>query len=207
MKRFLFLSMLMTLYALSFTGCQQSAPSDPNACRIHGTIPTQYNDKRIFLVPLYGPKTAEYVDSIEVKDGKFEFTTDTLMMAKILVDYHYRMGVEQLLVVTEPGDIQVVIDTISHSSGTPQNDSLEYWKGITEHHTLEQRQLRQEGKTDLADSLHLAYKQLTRRLAENMKGTVVGDFLGALYPLTYQRSYPDGREVTINADTNEEIPQ
>jgi len=197
----------MTLSALSFIGCKQSASTNPNDCRIHGTIPAEYNDKRIFLVPLYGPKTAEYVDSIEIKDGKFEFTTDTLMMAKILVDYHYRMGVEQLLVVTEPGDIQVIIDTVSHSSGTPQNDSLEYWKGITERHRLQQLQLRQEGKKELADSLHLAYKNLTRKLAENMKGTVVGEFLGGLYPKTYQRVYPDGREVTINADTNEEIAQ
>jgi len=28
-----------------------------------------------------------------------------------------------------------------------------------------------------------------------------------MYPLTYVRKYPDGRSVTINADTNEEIAE
>lgn len=35
----------------------------------------------------------------------------------------------------------------------------------------------------------------------------LGDFLKGLYPLTYKRKFPDGRIVTMNADTNEEIPE
>lgn len=199
--------MAMCLAATLFSGCNRTASSNDGTCRIHGSIPAQYNDKRIFLVPLYGPKTAEFVDSIEIKDGKFEFTTDTLMMAQILVDYHFRLGVQPLLVVTEPGDVQVIIDAVSHATGTPQNDSLEQWKQATEIHNASLAQLRREGKDQEADSLHLAYKQLTRRMAENIKGTLLADFLSNLYPKTYVRKYPDGREVTINADTNEEITE
>lgn len=204
MKRILLFGMTLALVAITFTSCSKTPA---NQCRIHGTTPSQYNDKRIFLVPLYGPKTAEYVDSIEIKDGKFEFTTDTLMMAQILVDYHYRMGVQPLLVVTEPGDVQVIIDTMSHATGTPQNDSLEKWKQATEAHNLLLAQLRRDGKDAASDSMHLAYKQLTRRMAENCKGTLVGDFLATFYPLTYKRKMPDGSIVTFDADTNEEIPE
>lgn len=56
-----------------------------------------------------------------------------------------------------------------------------------------------------ADSFHLVYKNYTRRLAKSLEGQVLGDFLGGLYPLTYKRKLPDGRIVTMNADTNEEI--
>ena len=61
--------------------------------------------------------------------------------------------------------------------------------------------------TQRADSFHLVYKNYTRQMAKNLQGTVLGDFLEQMYPLTYKREYPDGRTVTINADTNEEIPE
>jgi hypothetical protein len=58
-----------------------------------------------------------------------------------------------------------------------------------------------------ADSFHLVYKNYTRQLAKNMEGSVLGNFLNSLYPLTYKRQLPDGRIVTMNADTNEEIAE
>ena len=181
----------------------------------------QLEGKRIFIVPLYGKKTAEYVDSMEITNGKFHFTKDSMQMYKILLDYHYRMGVQQLLVVGEPGTIQVVIDSVSHATGTPQNDSLEQWKAQTEIHNR-QLGLMRKNMMDLqkagdsvqakyiqqrADSFHLVYKNYTRQMAKNLEGTILGDFLKELYPLTYKRQYPDGRIVTLNADTNEEIPE
>ena len=206
--RKILLGMAVALTVIMMTGCGKSQSAvEGGQCRIHGTISQQYNDKRIFLVPLTGPQTAEYVDSIEVKDGKFEFTTDTLMMAKILVDYHYRMGVQPLLVVTEPGDVQVTIGEISSATGTPQNDSLQQWKMATETHNSQLMQLRQQSKDEQADSVHQVYKRYTRQLAKNLEGTLLGDFLGSLYPLTYKRQNADGRIVTINADTNEEIAE
>ncbi|MBO7129107.1 MAG: DUF4369 domain-containing protein [Prevotella sp.] len=181
----------------------------------------QYEGKRIFIVPLYGPKTAEYVDSMEIKDGKFHFTKDTMQMYKILLDYHYRIGLQPLLIVGEPGEVKVIIDSVSHAVGTPQNDSLEKWKVRTEMHNRELAKmykyidnLRKQGDSvqakyirQRADSFHLAYKNYTRQMAENLKEGVLHDFLKDLYPLTYKRKLPDGRIVTINADTNEEISE
>lgn len=191
-------------------------------CRINGVVKgEQYEGKRIFLVPMYGPKTAEYVDSMEITNGQFHFEPDSAQMYKILLDYHYRFGLQPLLIVGEPGTIEVIIDSISHATGTPQNDSLEKWKVQTEIHNLQLAKMRKniadlqmKGDTvqaqylaQRADSFHLAYKNYTRRLAKNLKEGVLYDFLKEMYPLTYQRKYPDGRVVTINADTNEEIKE
>ena len=214
MRRILFFIM-MALIAMMVVSCQNS-----RECRIHGTVVgEQYEGKRIFLVPFTGPATAETVDSIEIKDGKFEFTPDSMQMYKILLDYHYRFGTQPLIVIAEPGDIQVRIDTISSAVGTPQNDSLQVWKELTEAHGREYGALnrliaakKQHNDTieaakikEQARKIHLVYKNRSRAMAANMEGTILGDFLKGMFPLTYQRKYPDGRIVTMNADTNEPV--
>ena len=209
---------LFTLLLL-FGSCQQS---NDGKCHIEGTVNgEQYEGKRIFLVPNSGPATMETVDSMEIKDGKFHFEPDSVQMYKILLDYHYRIGLQPLLIVGEPGTINVTIDSISHATGTPQNDSLEQWKVQTEIHNRQLGMMR-KNMTELnkrgdslqakyiqqrADSFHLVYKNYTRQLAKNMEGSVLGNFLNSLYPLTYKRQLPDGRIVTMNADTNEEIAE
>ena len=202
-----------------FYSCQQS---NDGKCHIEGTVNgEQYEGKRIFLVPNSGPATMETVDSMEIKDGKFHFEPDSVQMYKILLDYHYRMGLQPLLIVGEPGTIHVTIDSISHATGTPQNDSLEQWKVQTEIHNRQlgmmrknMAELNKRGDSlqakyiqQRADSFHLVYKNYTRQLAKNMEGSVLGNFLNSLYPLTYKRQLPDGRIVTMNADTNEEIAE
>ena len=212
---------LLCFIALAAVTMMFSCQSANNGkCRINGVVNgEQYEGKRIFLVPMYGPKTAEYVDSMEITNGQFHFEPDSAQMYKILLDYHYRFGLQPLLIVGEPGTIEVIIDSISHATGTPQNDSLEKWKVQTEIHNLQLAKMRKniadlqmKGDTvqaqylaQRADSFHLVYKNYTRRLAKNLKEGVLYDFLKEMYPLTYQRKYPDGRVVTFNADTNEEI--
>ena len=94
MKKIL-LCFMAVAAATMFFSCQKA---NDGKCHIEGSvIGEQYEGKRIFIVPLYGPKTAEYVDSMEITDGKFHFTKDSMQMYKILLDYHYRMGVQPLL--------------------------------------------------------------------------------------------------------------
>ena len=205
----------MAVGAMVFVGCEKS-----NVCQIHGTVVgDQYEGKRIFLVPFSGPATAETVDSMEIKDGKFAFTPDSMQMYKILLDYHYRFGTQPLIVIAEPGDIEVKIDSVSSAVGTPQNDSLQVWKQMTEAHRREYGALNQlinakkmQGDTieaakikEQAQKMHIAYKNRSRAMAARMEGTILGDFLKGMFPLTYQRKYPDGRVVTMNADTNEPV--
>ncbi|MBR1502436.1 MAG: DUF4369 domain-containing protein [Prevotella sp.] len=195
---FLALAVVMVFYS-----CQKA---NDGKCHISGIVNgEQYEGKRIFLVPFSGPATAETVDSMEITNGKFHFEPDSMQMYKILLDYHYRMGLQPLLIVGEPGNITVTIDSVSHAVGTPQNDSLEQWKVQTEIHNRQMGLMRMRGER--TDSFHLVYKNYTRQLAKNMEGTTLGDFLKALFPLTYKRKFPDGRIVTMNADTNEEIPE
>ncbi|MCR5238607.1 MAG: DUF4369 domain-containing protein [Prevotella sp.] len=212
--------LLFHLFTLSLLlGCQQA---NDGKCHIEGTVNgEQYEGKRIFLVPNSGPATMETVDSMEIKDGKFHFEPDSMQMYKILLDYHFRFGLQPLLVVGEPGTIHVTIDSISHATGTPQNDSLEQWKVQTEIHNhqmgLMRRNiagLKKQGDSvqanyiqQRADSFHLVYKNYTRQMAKNLEGQVLGDFLKGLYPLTYKRQMPDGRIVTMNADTNEVVEE
>lgn len=214
MRKILFFSM-MAVAAMVFVACQES-----KVCKIHGTVVgEQYEGKRIFLVPFSGPATAETVDSIEIKDGKFEFTPDSMQIYKILLDYHYRFGTQPLIVVAEPGDIQVTIDTISLAVGTPQNDSLQVWKEMTEKNRsqftammrLADAKKKQNDTVQAAaikkqaDAMRLAYKNRTRQMASNMEGTILGDFLKGMFPLTYKRTMPDGTVVTMDADTNEPV--
>ena len=212
--------LLFHLFTLSLLlGCQQA---NDGKCHIEGTVNgEQYEGKRIFLVPNSGPATMETVDSMEIKDGKFHFEPDSMQMYKILLDYHFRFGLQPLLVVGEPGTIHVTIDSISHATGTPQNDSLEHWKVQTEIHNRQMGLMRRniaglkkQGDSvqanyiqQRADSFHLVYKNYTRQMAKNLEGQVLGDFLKGLYPLTYKRQMPDGRIVTMNADTNEVVEE
>lgn len=188
-------------------------------CHITGTVDDPaLNGRRIFLVPM-GDTRREVVDSIEIKDGKFEFTRDTVMMAQILLDYHYRMNTQTLLVVVEPGELQVQIGRVSSAAGTPLNDSLQQWKVATESHNgriammrNNRKELEQKGNKPAADSvkqvidsLRLDYKNYSRRMAANIDGTVLGDFLKGMFPRTYKRLLPDSTVVEYDADTHEPI--
>ena len=127
-------------------GMMACTHADRESCRIHGVVENpQLNGKQIFLVPLEN-SSAEAVDSVYIQDGKFEFVTDTCHMAQIIMDYHFRDGVQRLLVITEPGDINVTIGEVSSSSGTPGNDSLEVWKKATEKHQREMGTFRRAAK-------------------------------------------------------------
>ncbi len=196
---------IVALLLVAVASCDDRQEPSASLCRIHGVAPNpNLEGKQIFLVPLTND-TRWNVDSVVIRDGRFAFERDTLMMAKIIIDYHFRQGFQPLLVVVEPGDIHVEIDSISSAHGTPQNDSLQMWKQITEAHNARQFALRKDGRVAEADSLHLAYKRYTRQLAANLREGVLHDFLENLYPLTYQKQMPDGRIVTVNADTHEEM--
>ena len=141
------------------------------------------------------------------------------MLAEIRVDYHYRMGLQPLLIVVEPGNVKVRVDSLSSAVGTPQNDSLNQWKIKKQIHDMEYGQmlmliknLNQEGDTIHANEYkvqaheyHLKFKNFTRQMARNQPKGLLHDFLESLYPKTYQRLMPDSSTVVFDADTNEPI--
>ena len=205
MKKILF-ACVITLMTLALGGCKSEKRIVNGKCHIMGTINPKFNGKKIFLVPMTRPATIETVDSMVVADGKFEFTADTCDLRVIRVDYHFRIGVQDLLVVTEPGDLVVNIDSISSCKGTPQNDSLQAWKERTERFNMECQPFMIDGrnaekKGDITtaeamkaklESMRRDYRRTSNALGESMKGTSLGDFLLKQFPKTYKKKMPDG---------------
>ncbi len=165
----------LTLLLLSVVACG-SREQQP-LCHISGFAPDSLMEgQQVFLVPFYNATRAN-VDSTVVKDGKFEFYSDTLMMAKILTAFRLQLDVQPLLVVVEQGDVEVTIASVSSGRGTPQNDSLQSWKELTERYHTEDAALRSANDTAKADSVRMAYFNRTKQMAGNLKQGVLHDFL------------------------------
>lgn len=165
--------------------------------RIHGTVCNdQLEGVLIFLVPLHD-QSAAAVDSVEIHDRHFEFAGHDNWMATVRIHKAYCRDYQDLLVVTEPGDINVVIDTISYGGGTPQNDSLQVWKehmmayqrnGLkfnrAEHEAMANHDAEQTKFYHLkVDSVRKDFTDYTHRLAANLGEGALHDFLLKLYPL------------------------
>lgn len=196
----------LALMVVALAGCNSTRQVPTGKCHISGTANSRFEGKKIFLVPVTRPATAETVDSVVITNGKFEFTADTCDLRVIRVDYHFRVNVQDLLVVTEPGDLTVIIDSISSCKGTPQNDSLQVWKERTQRFNMECTPFRIEGRNaesagDMAtagtmkeklDSIRREYRRASHDMGENMKDTPLGDFLLKQFPKTYKKRMPDG---------------
>lgn len=142
--------------------------------RIHGTVTDPSLEGAIvFLVPVTEPvhlPEKDNLDSTFIKNGHFEFSGTKERMVDVRVERLKRFGVQNLLVVTEPGEIDVVLGQRSSSCGTPQNDSLQVWKDITEN----------RGRLGLQPE---AYMERTRSMAHAVgDDSTLGSFLLSLYP-------------------------
>ncbi|MCD7713969.1 MAG: DUF4369 domain-containing protein [Prevotella sp.] len=209
MRRILFFLAALLAVCFAVESCKNNP--DEGKCVIEGTINPRFNNKRIFLVPMNGPQDAAHVDSVVVRNSKFRFVKDTTELAVIRVDYHFRTGVQDLLLITEPGKVEVVIDSVSDCKGTPQNDSISKWKGMSAqfnaNHVARVRQMRaakRQGDTLTVsrmkaeiDSCYKAYKTQSRQLADNLKEGVLHDFLETTFPRTYKKRMPDGSIKTV----------
>lgn len=155
--------------------------------RIHGYTPdSSLNGVQIFLVPLHD-QSAPMVDSVVIRGNRFEFKGHGRMrqewMADLRLDKSRRMGYENLLVVTEPGDIYVTIGKESSGYGTPQNDSLQVWKELTIEMNAASSNLYQMGMKAQADSVRAIYKDRSRKICENVgPETTLGAFLLKMFP-------------------------
>lgn len=180
---------LMTVTSMVvMAGCKSESKG---ICHIHGTMESsRWDGKKIFLVPMFGAQDAAHVDSVVIKDGKFEFTADTTEMKVIRVDYHYRDGVQDLLIASEPGDVNVTIGANSISGGTPQNDSLQVWKDQIMKFNADYNQLRMQARQAGSDDILMTKgKEIQQQLraynaafSQRMTPGVFKDFLQKMYP-------------------------
>lgn len=184
-------AVLCFVMLMALGSCHQRSGPVEGICRIHGTMESgAWDGKRIFLVPMEGLRDAAHVDSVVIKDGQFEFTADTVEMKIVRLDYHFRKGAQDLLVVTEPGDLKVFIGSNSVASGTPQNDSMQVWKDyvmLCSRQCAELRKKARESKagedvTDKVKEIQRRSRQFTRLMAERMPEGVFKDYLNKNYP-------------------------
>lgn len=107
------------------------ACSEKDHLSISGTVPgTEYDGEFIYLVPFTGA-TLENIDSTTIEQGRFRFEKNTARqneMAILRTRPLLRLTLQELLVVIEPGELEVSLDKESKASGTTLNESLQEWK-------------------------------------------------------------------------------
>lgn len=171
-------SPLFAVLALLAVSCSSSH----GGFMIHGYVEDPALDgAQVFLVPLKDA-VKESIDSVVIKGQKFEFKGTVERMSDIRIERLRRIGTQNLLVVTEPGDIYVTIGKQSSGYGTPQNDSLQVWKQLTENRIQAVRILYEGGMKEQADSINRAYRERTRQMVSNLGEGTLHDFLDGLYP-------------------------
>lgn len=146
--------------------------------------------KTIYLVPLVDPHDAAHVDSTTIENARFQFEVDSTEVKVIRVGYRYREGIEDMLVVSEPGTVNVYIGKLSSCGGTPQNDSLQAWKDSMERYRMLLYQLQTaKRKTNDKDAVQARLEQLYDRqqhyiadFTERQPKGALKDVLMKLYP-------------------------
>ncbi len=120
------------VYTIILVSLLASCKQEPSF-RIYGTLDNNLHDgAKIFLVPADGPQTSETVDSIRIKDGKFYFEGTKEQVSILRMEMKHRLNYQDLLVITEPGDIHVYYSKKGTTAGTLQNDHLQQWKDALE---------------------------------------------------------------------------
>ena len=91
----------------------------------------RYDGEPVYLVPVKNA-TAGNVDSTYIRQGAFRFERIPggeqedvwIIRTRPLL----RLKLQELLIILEPGRLQVTLDSLSYAHGTPSNDALQQWK-------------------------------------------------------------------------------
>ena len=152
---------------------------------IHGTVnDPNLEGAKIYLVPLENA-TVETIDSVYVENQSFEFRGTEEKIADIRIERRRRLGMQNLLVITEPGEIYVTIGRVSSSGGTAQNDSLQVWKDLTKEYHQTSSDLIRQGRRGEVKAVREAYVARTRQMAANLgHKSTLGIFLNGRFKET-----------------------
>lgn len=158
---------VFTLFAAAMLG---SCATHSNEYVIHGTVAShELEGAKVYLVPVE-EVSKENVDSTYIHNLFFEFRGTDERVVDIRLERRKRLGVETLLVVTEPGDIYVTLGKTSTGRGTPQNDTIQAWKHLTQ--SLYRKQIDRE-----------YYFSRTKEMARNIgEESTLGSFLLSSIP-------------------------
>ena len=182
MKKLLFL-----LFVICFAACTNQSSV------IEGTLPSdKYDQQVVYWVPMEGehPKP---VDSTFIHNNTFCLTISPHNRGKmgiVRVNYQVRFGLQDVLVFTEPGTVQVKLDSISSATGTPLNDVLQSWKDKKMIYDMEAYASRKKYKTADAndedrikeefENVVTAYRDDVFQVVFENKDNEVGKFIYSL---------------------------
>lgn len=143
---------LLCLFLLA--GCKEHS----HDYTITGTLPSeQYDGEWMYLTPMENARGR--IDSVKISNASFTFTGSGEEMRVLRLRPILRLKIQELLVVTEPGQITVKADSIGSVTGTPQNNALQEWKEMREKKLAAYGQLRRELKASVGtDSLLLVQR-------------------------------------------------
>lgn len=111
MKKLLSLTTFCLLSILLVMGCKPNVKG--GVSHIYGTMESkQWDGKKIFLVPMFGPQDAAHVDSVVIKDGKFEFTADSTELKIIRLDYHSVKALRSCWLFLSQETLKCLLDAI-----------------------------------------------------------------------------------------------
>ncbi len=98
---------------------------------IDGTLPSdKYDQQMVYWVPFEGEHPRP-VDSALIQGNAFHLVISPHnhnKMGIVRLGFLQRLGIQDLLVFTDPGTVQVKLDSISSAKGTPLNDVMQNWK-------------------------------------------------------------------------------
>ncbi len=182
-RRMLKVTYLFVLLIVLF-GC-----TDENNFRIEGKVPeNSYDGEWIYLVPLVNAPV-ERVDSTIITNGTFQFEgfVETPEVYIIRTRPLFRLSLQELLVVKEPGSIHTYMAKNSITGGTALNDSLHQWKQekqlFDEKIRLIQQSIQNSDNADSIkmsrqlDSLKISKTNYHYNFALNNKNNVVGELV------------------------------
>lgn len=189
--------LLYLLTALVCTGVFSCSKTQDEYVVKGTTSQSRLNGQKVFLVP-YGSPTIEDsigVDSTIIENGKFEFRGHKgEFLARVTVDKRVRYGTQDLLIITEPGEISVTIDSTSTGGGTPQNNALQTWKDLKENRdrvhwdqTQHIKYLLEQGDSVYANSLSDSLKQFNRQYINQIHSLMRNIGTGTAYNLLKER--------------------
>lgn len=176
-KNWVLLGVLFLLFAMS---CNKPT------FEIKGELPnSKFDGEWIFLVPME-EHTVKDVDSVLIENSSFAFHGNIERVAIIRARIALRLRLQELLVVTEPGKIEVKLDSISSGGGTVQNDALERWKTYRAETYTTLVKAKESAKNDTTNTLETdaiiekiknESKDFNYKILKEMGDNTLGNFL------------------------------
>jgi len=203
--------LLLFVFALfGFVSCHKNSH---HKFVITGTLPSpNYDGEWLYLVPAEGPHPRK-VDSVQIMNSQFKFEGDKEQMSIVRTRLLLRFKVQELLVITEPGNIKIVLDSVSSAKGTPQNEVLQHWKENFEQYRHTgynlNRELQKSSKAgsiqdsiryaSMLDSLNLQNQHFNYECLVEQGNNTFGDFI---YRLLGVKSFSDEQNAVLDSIFN-----